>query len=152
MERNGEMAPTHTSGTIGPSVLFSIHFLQTPALLFTVLTVTMHCTDSKCLLRLQDLFLNGNIQFKVHPSASTSGSFPPPHALPWLYQRLTPVQCLMSHLYYCEWFSTPATITISFYASLPTSFMHTLNIWFHSLKKQPHFQVISKLCSTQSKF
>lgn len=43
VERNKEMAPTHhTSGTIGPSVLLSIPFLQIPALLFTVLTVTMH--------------------------------------------------------------------------------------------------------------
>lgn len=59
----------HTSGTIGLSVLFSIPFLQIPALLFTVLTVTMHWTDTY-LLGLQDLFLNGNIQ----PSASTRGT------------------------------------------------------------------------------
>lgn len=43
VEQNREMAPTcHTSGTIELSVLFSIPFLQIPALLFTVLTVTMH--------------------------------------------------------------------------------------------------------------
>lgn len=46
VERSGQMAPTcHPSGTIRLSVLFSIPFLPIPALLFTVLTVTMHWTD-----------------------------------------------------------------------------------------------------------
>lgn len=132
--RKGEMPPTwHTSGTIGLSVLFSIPFLQFPTLLFTVLTVTMHWTDT---LGLRDLFLNGNIQLKVHRPASIPAHVPPcVHYLAFINTKFTCCRC--SAL--CTVNSCCNSVLAACALTTMNNLTHKQKLQFHSAPPFPHY-------------